>query len=506
VITRIDQARPAVIYGLIVVLMAAVFVPMSQFRLVDGDEGTYLLDARLVMEGYLPFHDLFWPQMFLTPYIYGAWMAIFGKSWYGARFFSALAAIALGLILFRQVFHIVGRRTWAVLAVVLFTFTSLEFGWLPLIKTFAFGTLCLFSAYAVLSLSASRFRWVVSGLLVGLAIDIRLYVVFALPAFLIELYFTEPRLRERLMQLARFTVGLIIAMLPNWFFYLVEPETFLFNIIYVHAIRSPWGFFGYLQQKLDIALQLLSVNSAEGVTSFQFTALLLVNLASWVSSAITRERPSLATMILVPHLLASLVPTPTYTQYFSMTVPFLIVNAVTFLAKLFAECGGARLRHVFATLLAAYILVAPLDVYRYTVGGVNVPGISYNREARNWTIPTIRAVGQAIDREIRPERPVAISFWPGYFVETRASIFPKMENHFTIDFALSMTPRDVRKFNFMSYPELVGNLQIHTVDVVVLGNWVTQRRWVREQVVGHGYELVGKVEDAEIYKLAPSVR
>src|SRR5262249_13938397 len=89
VITRIDQARPAVVYGLLVILMAAVFVPVSFLRLVDGDEGTYLLVSRLVADGRVPYHDFFYPQMFLLPYVYGAWMKVVGYSWYAARLLSA---------------------------------------------------------------------------------------------------------------------------------------------------------------------------------------------------------------------------------------------------------------------------------------------------------------------------------------------------------------------------------------------------------------------------------
>src|SRR5437870_13607907 len=85
VTTRIDEAHPAVVYALLAILMAAVFVPMSFFRLVDGDEGTYLLVSRLVIEGQLPYHDFHYPQLFLLPYVYGAWMKLAGYSRYGAR-------------------------------------------------------------------------------------------------------------------------------------------------------------------------------------------------------------------------------------------------------------------------------------------------------------------------------------------------------------------------------------------------------------------------------------
>jgi hypothetical protein len=508
VITRIDQARPAVIYVLLTLLLAAVFVPMSHYRLVDGDEGTYLLDSRLVMEGQLLFHDLYWPQMFLTPYIYGVWMKfVVGNSWYGARLLSALASMALGLLLFRQVRHLAGRQAWGVLAVVIFGFTSLEFGWLPLIKTFAFGTLTLFGAYAVLALSRSPNRWFYSGLLLGLAIDIRLYVVFVVPMFLVDLYLEARQdFRRRLSEAARFAVGLALALLPNQFFYLIEPETFVFNIITSHATRSPWGFFGFFPQKIYLALQVLGLNSAEGAVSLQFAILFFTGCASWVSCVAAHRRLPLSSMIFLTLALAGMIPTPTYTQYLSMTVPFLIVDVVVFVATLAAEGAGAGLRRLGAVVLAAYILVSPIDFYRFTSSGRDIYWLRYEGEARNWSIPAIRAVGRAIDREITPGYPFVIGSWPGYFVETRARILPKMENHFTMGFATVMTEREIKKFNFMSPRELLANLERHAVDVVVVGNILgnseSERSWWREQVLRNGYAMVERIEDAEIYKLA----
>src|SRR5207247_11386192 len=130
---RIDQVRPAVIYGLLAILMAAVFVPMSLYRIVDGDEGTYLLVSRLVAEGQLPYHDFFYPQMFLLPYVYGAWMKLVGYSWYGARLLSAVFSVLLGLLVYRQTALVAGARAWGVLAVVLFPFSSPPFSRYPLL-------------------------------------------------------------------------------------------------------------------------------------------------------------------------------------------------------------------------------------------------------------------------------------------------------------------------------------------------------------------------------------
>ena len=189
-VRRLDQVHPAIVYGLLAILMAAVFVPISLFRLVDGDEGTYLLVSRLVAEGQVPYHDYFYPQMFLLPYVYGGWLKLVGYSWYAARVLSACFSIALGLLLYRQVAHLTGARTWGVLSAVLFTFSGLAFGWYPLIKTFVLPTLLLFGAYAVLSVR-SRWTWVVSGFLFGLSVACRVYVLGVIPAFLLEMYLTR---------------------------------------------------------------------------------------------------------------------------------------------------------------------------------------------------------------------------------------------------------------------------------------------------------------------------
>src|SRR5438876_5313876 len=503
VTTRIDQAHPVVVYGLLAILMAAVFVPMSFFRLIDDDEGTYLLVSRLVIEGRLPYHDFFYPQMFLLPYVYGAWMKLVGYSWYGARLLSAFFSIALGLLLYRQAAHLAGARVWGVLAAVLFTFTSLAFGWYPIIKTFVLPTLLLFAAYAVLS-TPSRWKWLASGALLGLATDCRVYVIAVVPAFVVELYLTEEDVKHRVMQLARFGVGLVLALLPNELFFLIEPDTFLFNIVWNQVIRTDLGFLGGMKQKIKTVRQLLAIDGAEGVTSFQFLLIFFLNVVAWVSAALSRERPTLASTIAVSLLLVSLAPTPVYAQYFCMPIPFLVVNAVVFAAKLVGETSGPRLRHLFASLAVAYVLVSPFDLHRYTIGGTDVPGITSEADVVNWKLPTIRAVARAIDREVQADRPLAISLWPGYFVETNGSILPGMENHFALMFSGRVTPREVVQFKLMSYPELVGHFQRHTVDVIVLGNWTYwtfNGPWIRRHMVQNGYVLKERMASAEIYTL-----
>jgi hypothetical protein len=506
-VRRLDQVHPAIVYGLLAILMAAVFVPISLFRLVDGDEGTYLLVSRLVAEGQVPYHDYFYPQMFLLPYVYGGWLKLVGYSWYAARVLSACFSIALGLLLYRQVAHLTGARTWGVLSAVLFTFSGLAFGWYPLIKTFVLPTLLLFGAYAVLSVR-SRWKWVVSGFLLGLSVACRVYVLAVIPAFLLEMYLTEPDHRARLWQLVRFTIGAVVALIPAELFFLIDPATFIFNVVGAQLIRTDYQSVSWWTQKIKAPLSLVAIRSAEGATSFQFLLLFLVNLGAWVSSALMRERLSLASSLGILLTLASFVPTPVYSQYFCMPVPFLLVNGVVFLAALIREAKSPRLRHVFASLAVLYILVSPFDLYRYTISG-EVPGIVGKADVVNWQLPTIRAVSRAIDREVGAGRPVAISLWPGYFVETKASILPGMENHFAMMFAGRVTPLEVVHFKLMSYPELVWHVNSHTTDVVVVGNWMRwtpNSPWLRDQIIESGYVMKERIASTEIYTLPASGR
>ena len=153
---------------------ALVFGPLVAFRFLDGDEGVYAYASRLALHGYVPYRDFFYEQMPLLPYVYGAWIGVFGESWYAARSLSALAATAIGALLY---LHVERRAGWwpAVAATCLYALSGLVFGYFTIVKTFALASLFLFGAYVLVE--TRRPRWLAAGALLGLAVDTRL--VFA---------------------------------------------------------------------------------------------------------------------------------------------------------------------------------------------------------------------------------------------------------------------------------------------------------------------------------------
>ena len=79
------------------------FLYVSRNRLIDGDEGFYLLASRLVLEHKTPYLDFFYTQAPLLPYVYALWMKFAGVTWVAGRTLPALLTSLLGLLVFGQV-------------------------------------------------------------------------------------------------------------------------------------------------------------------------------------------------------------------------------------------------------------------------------------------------------------------------------------------------------------------------------------------------------------------
>ena len=101
-------------------LQAGFFWFVSQHRLIDVDEGFYLLASRLVLQHKAPYLDFFYTQAPLLPYVYAAWLKLAGISWFSARVFCALLTAVVGGLLYDHVCRETGKWLAGVSAVVLF--------------------------------------------------------------------------------------------------------------------------------------------------------------------------------------------------------------------------------------------------------------------------------------------------------------------------------------------------------------------------------------------------
>lgn len=474
--------------------------PAALLRLIDADEGYYLLASKLVLQGKALYADFLYPQMPLLPYVYGVWLQIFGVSWYSGRSLSALCAVLLGGLLYCHAARRFGGRM-GLLAVLLYTFSGLVLGWYTVVKTYSLSTVFLFAAYAVLLSNMPRSRrQFLCGALFGLAVDTRLLFLGAAFAFLIWLFITESDFKSALHAQMRFLSGTVVALLPNAAFILADPDTYFFNNIWFHSIRiSSRGLVGDLDQKLAAIKQLFGVFAPGGVSSLQFVMLFVLNVVYFIRAGRARHRLSLAFYIAVCLAIANLLPSPTFDQYFSVLIPFMIINGLHLLSQFNprSEVTARGLRRGLTALVAIYVAVAPLEFYRYVFWGRDVPGVGYPENAINWTIATVNSVASEIDRRVaRNER--VLTWWPGYLVESHAAAFPKAETHFGLEVSDRLIPKRLDRYRIMSHGEMYDILKEHRTRVVVIGNWIFAGMY-RETLRRSGYVSIKRIGDTEIY-------
>jgi hypothetical protein len=460
-------------------ILSAAIIPMALCRPIDGDEGFFLMAARLISEGRTLYRDFFFLHAPAVPYLFGSWFALVGPGWYAARLLSALIGVAIGMLVFEHLQQATGRWRWALLGTALYAMTGLVLGWFTPVKSL--GASCLFTLAAVSLLARGGKRSVlVGGIFLGLAAAARLYLVVGIPCTLLFLWRREGWSRQLRGDVGRLLLGLLVGSLPLLLVLIQDPQAFLFGTVEYHTLRDlrSAGVVGDWPQKRATLLAVLGLHEAEGAGSIQFLGLVMLALASLLSAATPRN--SLFASLWLALFVVSLLPTPSYPQYFALLVPFLIVEGVTFLASL----QLSFLRRALVLGLAAYGALGFADIRRFLVTGANVPGMGDRARRARWSIPHVAAVGRAIDEQ---HLPVGGSWWPGYFVSAKTPITVELANDFGRLVARKIPEDRRRRFHIVTHEEMAGMLQRKEPALFVEGIWAYRPNADR---LPQGYRMV----------------
>lgn len=446
---------------LVVGFQAAVLVPLAAFRFVDGDEGVYAYASRLAVHGQLPYRDFFYEQAPLLPYVYGPVGWLSGESWYALRGLSVVFAIGVGLLLHRFVRERQGAGA-AFAAVIVYTGSGLVFGYFTLVKTFALSALLVFAAFVL----AERGRWLGAGILVGLAVDTRLLL---LAASLVIAFASRRRLGS-------FVAGLGVGLIPSLVLLAISPRAFWFDNVRYHSLKSANGLVGDAHQKAQTGASLLGFEPTDRALGIQFGLLVLAAAIA----LIWRRRLTLAPTIAVALGVVSFLPTPSYVQYFSLLVPFLIVGII-------------ELRPppaLLAAFVAAFLVPAAWAARHFT---------SYDPILRP-SLGSVRDVSARVDALSRRDERV-LSSWPGYLIGTHAWALPGYTNQFAPVAAAKISGAAARRYHVDTEHELEDLIRHRRVRLVVYRNWVTSPPFARWEAAlrSGGYRLVTRVRTAAIY-------
>jgi Dolichyl-phosphate-mannose-protein mannosyltransferase len=455
----------------VVLIQAAVFVPVALVRALDPDEGWYAYGAERVFHGQLPYRDYFFPQTPLLLYLYGAWFEAFGASWYSGRGLSVLLTIGTGALVYRYCIQRF-RVSTALLAVAAYTFSVFVIDWFLLVKTYALSAFLLFAALLLVDRPdrpAGRRAWFAAGLLLGLAVEARLLLILPAAGFLLPLLRAREPRAWKLRSLGWGCAGAAVAALPAVFFLVRAPRPFLWDTLRYHSYRSPNGFIGNFHQKLQVADSLMSMPTGEGALNPQFLVLVIAALAAAV--VLVALRRPLPTALVVAALVgvASFLPTPSYTQYFSVTVPFLIVSAAEGL-----DAVGDRIGRADPQVWKGFRFAAAISVLVY----VALSNISLNGYA-HWVKPSeiqrAERVTDWIDARTRPGEEVLTS-WPGYLLGSHARAVPGFENQYGPVTERAIGPGGAARYKLGSIDDVRRAIRTHRTRLVVWMNWVPKQR------------------------------
>ena len=172
--------------------------------------------SRLVLMHKKPYLDFFYPQAPLLPYIYALWMKCFGVSWAAGRQLAALLTSLLGALVYEHVCRLTRNWLAGLAAVIVFISSTLVFAWLPIVAPFSLAGLFIFAAYLAISrVSAESSPWLIAaaGLLLGLSVDIRSYLLLLIP-LLLWWTLQNCSARTRTVSTLWFFGGFTIAMVP----------------------------------------------------------------------------------------------------------------------------------------------------------------------------------------------------------------------------------------------------------------------------------------------------
>jgi hypothetical protein len=212
------------------------------------------------------------------------------------------------------------------------------------------------------------------GILLGIAVCVKLYYAVLVPVFALATWFRLNRPERRFGLTLLFLVGVAIAVLPAFYSLIGDPDRFMFNNLGFHRWKTQvyldtgYGARMTLHDRIQHGKSCLQHASQMWIL---YTAVIAVwtlfrRRDQWQPSSDLLLACSLAGIT----LLAALVPVPAWSQYFAMPVPFLLVIAI--------QLAGQNLKPgrllLTATAVAGLVVSGP-----YYVRAINALGEPVHR-------------------------------------------------------------------------------------------------------------------------------
>jgi hypothetical protein len=291
-----------------------------------------------------------------------------------------------------------------------------------------------------------------AGVFTGCVLGIRLLYAPACIAALCALLWCARGDRRRLG--SWLLIGLAAGLTPLATSWLIAPAAASFDNIGYHLIRTD-------PQAAEMRLRHLRLLITELATSAQLLVFAVLAVVGLLAGPRGRPRALVALSLgsVIALGLASLVPYPSFTQYFTSTLPPLFAPLTALGIERCLRVARPRLVTVGLVVLTLFVAVRQFPRESGAFSG-----------APQWRLNAAREVGSFVAANTRPDA-VVLSLWSGYALESGRRHLAGLENHFALRVAHRLDASQRKRFHVASVEDIVEHVAAAEVGAVILGGW-----------------------------------
>lgn len=427
------------IYAIIfLALNLSIFSYMMCTRYCD-DENMYISAGVLIQQHSL-YKDFPFLQMPYLPMLYGIIYKLTGTTYYFLTaelinfLFMAISCLMVFLIslkLTKNILFALGIQLLFLFNdITLYTMSYSANTIMPIAFSLLGGYLYIINAQ---SIAIKRIGILFSGIAIAIAIGTKLYYAVTLPPFII-ISFIYPKLlpfKGRITKIMiPFSIGIIIGLLPVFYYFLRNIELFMFNNLDYHHLNTVYReITGHTHAMSSIA----KINF--GITVFKCPAniaLIIGALFLFVIKVSEKQKHNLKDgllsflkmenllfiLLVIFTVITAFMPTPLWLHYFALPFPFVIILIASWYSDL------TTLNKKFVNILV--ICLIPVSLL-----GSGTPLLKYVNQIGNpnkWTSVNIHAVGEQLKSSIGPisKNQKVATLYPLYALEGGLPIYKEL--------------------------------------------------------------------------------
>ncbi|MFH2048573.1 MAG: hypothetical protein ABIJ12_03915, partial [bacterium] len=435
-------------------------------RLVDGDEGFYLIAAQEVWNGRTLYLDFFYPQMPYLPYFFSLISGHGFTTLFIARLIGAVFSLFTIILFTRIVCKITVNNSVRTALLFLYAFNALIIIWHPTAKTYMFTDFFLmFSFLSFLYYLQTKSTKMLIATAISIALAVNFRSVFApLIIFYAVLFFFNSN-TNKIKNITTFLISVIVVSIPTIYLMILSPDHFFFDNFGFHTMRADWMTIGD-----GLANRLITIGKI--IVNPQIVVILLVLISYQlckrksvdknISNFKWYQSPSkLAGIMAVIITFIYLLPKPILQQYFLQVIPFALFASIKGLEFFFSESKmkfwNKSRNSITKTAFTVYILGILPYIFVFILGVREQDG---SQNLRN-----MHQMCSYIQKESTSK--LILAEWPAIPLLAEVSNLDGLE-FLGFEFPLPLTPEESRKYHLALDNEIRDNIVKHKPDFIIV--------------------------------------